>query len=56
MADKLTAAGVPNDLMVLSGVGHSFIGTTPEQTRDANLKALDATFRFIDQTLRSRRP
>jgi acetyl esterase/lipase len=51
MADKLTAAGVSHDLMVLSGVGHSFIGNTPEQTRDANLKALDATFRFIDQTL-----
>jgi len=56
MADKLTAAGVPNDLVVLSGVGHSFIGPTPEQTRDANLKALEATFRFIDQTLRARRP
>jgi acetyl esterase/lipase len=56
MADKLTAAGVPNELMVLSGVGHGLIGPTPEQTRDANLKALDATFRFIDQTLRARRP
>ena len=34
-------------LVVLPGINHSFIGKTPEQTRDANLKALDATFRHI---------
>ena len=56
MADKLKAAGVPHELMVLPGIDHSFLGKTPEQTRAANLKALDATFRFIDQTLRARRP
>ncbi|MGO8925717.1 MAG: hypothetical protein ACLQU3_02305 [Limisphaerales bacterium] len=51
MAEKLKAAGVEHELIVLPGINHSFIGKTPEQTRDANLKALDATFRFIDKTI-----
>jgi acetyl esterase/lipase len=51
MAEKLKAAGVPHKLIILPGVGHGLIGSTLEQTRDANLKALDATFRFIDQTM-----
>ncbi|HEY5329936.1 MAG TPA: alpha/beta hydrolase [Acidobacteriaceae bacterium] len=53
MAGKLKAAGVPHELIVLPGVGHSFIGKTPDETRDATLKALDATFRFIDQTMKN---
>jgi hypothetical protein len=32
-------------------VGHSFIGSTHEQTREASLKALRATFDFIDKTI-----
>jgi hypothetical protein len=32
----------------IPGINHAFIGPTPEQTRDANLKALDATFSFLD--------
>ena len=35
---------------VLPGMNNSFIGKTPDQTRDANLKVLDDTFRFIDKT------
>jgi acetyl esterase/lipase len=51
MAEKLKSAGVKHELIVLPGLNHSFIGKTPEQTRDANLKALVTTFRFIDQTI-----
>ena len=54
MAEKLTAAGVKHDLIVLPGINHSFIGRTPEATRDANLKALAATFEFIDRTIGNR--
>jgi len=53
MADKLKASGAEPELMVIPGVGHGFIGKTPEETRDANLKALDATFRFIDKTMKN---
>lgn len=35
--------------MVLPGVSHSFIGNTESQTREANLKALAATFEFFDR-------
>jgi len=51
MAEKLKAAGVPHELLVIPDVAHGFFGKTPEQTRVANLKALDATFRFIDKTM-----
>jgi dipeptidyl aminopeptidase/acylaminoacyl peptidase len=50
-AEKLKSAGVKHELIVLPGINHGFIGKTLEQTRDANLKALDATFRFIDETI-----
>jgi acetyl esterase/lipase len=51
MAEKLKAAGVPNELIVIPGVDHAFIGKTLEQTREVNLKALAATFQFIDKTM-----
>ena len=51
MAAALTTAGVKPDVIVLPGVDHSFIGKTSEATRDANLKALAATFEFIDRTI-----
>jgi acetyl esterase/lipase len=54
MAAKLTAAGVTNELIVLPGVNHSFIGDTAEATRGANLKALAATFEFFDRTIGTR--
>lgn len=53
MAEKLKSADVKHELIVLPGANHSLIGKTPEQTRDANLKALEATFRFIDETIGS---
>ena len=52
MAEKLRAAGVPYELMVLPGIDHDLLGKTPEATRDANLKALEATFLFIDRTMK----
>jgi acetyl esterase/lipase len=55
MAERLKAAGVQCDLIVLPGMNHSFIGKTPDQTRDANLRALEATFRFIDKTMKNER-
>lgn len=51
MAEKLKAAGVKHELIVLAGSNHGFMGKDPQQTRDDNLKALSATFRFIDQTI-----
>jgi dipeptidyl aminopeptidase/acylaminoacyl peptidase len=51
MERKLKSAGVPHNLLVLPGLDHNFIGKTPEQTREANLKALTATFDFIDKTM-----
>jgi acetyl esterase/lipase len=51
MAEKLKTAGVKHELIVLTGSNHGFMGKTPEQTRDDNLKALEATFQFIDQTI-----
>ncbi len=53
MAEKLKAAGAPVELIVLPGLNHSFLGKTAEETRDGNLKALDATFRFIDKTFKN---
>lgn len=51
MAATLKGAGVPHELVVLPGIDHHLIGKTPVQTRTAHLKALAATFRFIDQTI-----
>lgn len=53
MANRLKANGVPYELIVIPGVDHGFIGKTLDQTREANLKALEATFRFIDKTVYS---
>ena len=53
MAETLKAAGVKHELIVMPGIDHGFIGKTPEETRDANRKALEATFRFIDRTIGS---
>ncbi|QJU60034.1 alpha/beta hydrolase [Sphingomonas sp. AP4-R1] len=48
----LKAARVPVRTILIPDVDHSFIGKTPDATRDATLKALSATFAFFDQTLR----
>jgi acetyl esterase/lipase len=49
---KFKAAGVPVQVLWLTGVDHSFIGSTPAQTRDATLKATNATFDFFHKKLR----
>ena len=44
----LRERGVASQLIVIPGVDHSFIGTSPEATRTASLLALKRTFEFID--------
>jgi acetyl esterase/lipase len=44
----LRAKGVPTELVVIPAVDHSFIGNSPEATRQASLQALAKTFAFID--------
>lgn len=51
MAARLATMSVKHELIVLPGVNHEFIGKTPEVTREASLKALAATFSFIDETI-----
>jgi acetyl esterase/lipase len=49
----LEAGAVKSQLMVLPDVDHSFVGNTPELTRNASLRALHATIDFFDATLRA---
>jgi acetyl esterase/lipase len=56
MAEKLESAAVKHEVIVLPGVNHNFLGKTRDATRDANLKALGATFQFIDETIGTRTP
>ena len=44
---RLRAAGVRTVFVPIDGVGHSFIGATPEQTRDSTLLALTETESFF---------
>jgi acetyl esterase/lipase len=53
MANRMKANGVPYELIVIPDVDHGFIGKTAERTREANLKALEATFQFIDRIMHS---
>ncbi|MDB5721562.1 MAG: alpha/beta hydrolase [Alphaproteobacteria bacterium] len=48
----LRKAGVPVEAIYIAGVDHSFIGGTPEATRDATLRATNATFDFFHKVLR----
>ncbi len=48
---RLKAAGVKVKALYLPNVDHSFIGRTPEETRDASLKALNVTFDFFHEAL-----
>ena len=47
----LKAAGVPVSAVYIPGVDHSFIGKTPDATREATLRAINVTFDFFHQTL-----
>jgi acetyl esterase/lipase len=49
--DALQKAGGHVDLLMIPAVDHSFIGATPEATRDASLEALKRTVQFIDATI-----
>jgi acetyl esterase/lipase len=49
LAEKLRAVGVPVEVLMIPGVDHGFRGTTQSMTRDASLKALSATFVFLDK-------
>ena len=49
----LQAGAVKSQLIVLPDVDHSFVGSTPELTRNASLRALHATIDFFDATLRA---
>jgi len=49
MAEKLKLAGVAHELLALPDVDHGLIGRTPDETRDAHLKALASTFAFFDR-------
>lgn len=47
----LRKAGVPVEAIYIDGVDHSFIGKTPAQTREATLRATNATFDFFHAKL-----
>ena len=47
----LKAAGVPVEAIYIPGVDHSFIGHTPAATREATLRATNATFDFFHARL-----
>jgi acetyl esterase/lipase len=48
--------GLNSELMIIQGVDHSFIGTTPQATRDASRAALARTVDFIEQIIGDKRP
>jgi acetyl esterase/lipase len=50
--EAMERAGAHAELLMIPSVDHSFIGSTPEATRDASLQALYSTVKFIDSTLR----
>ncbi|TLZ15693.1 MAG: alpha/beta hydrolase, partial [Gammaproteobacteria bacterium] len=47
MYERLRAAGVHAELLLIPGVDHSFIGPNPAATRAASLAALNRVFAFI---------
>jgi acetyl esterase/lipase len=50
--DAVSAAGGRISLTMIPDVDHSFIGQTPQATREASLLALRLTFEFIDATFK----
>ena len=49
--ERLRAAGVQVDSIYIPEVDHSFVGPTPEITRAANLRAVNATYDFFHAML-----
>lgn len=54
LAERMRAAGAPVELEVFPGIGHSWVGADPAETRASSLRALDLTYRFFDRHLRGR--
>jgi acetyl esterase/lipase len=50
----MQAKGLRSELMIIPGVDHSFIGPTPEATRDASRAALARTVDFFDAVIGDR--
>jgi acetyl esterase/lipase len=48
MAERLQKAGVSVETLFIPDVDHGFIGESADATRDANLKALQHSFDYID--------
>lgn len=48
-AESLRKEGVPVELLMLPGVAHGFIGSTPAATMEASRRALSATLEFLDR-------
>jgi dipeptidyl aminopeptidase/acylaminoacyl peptidase len=55
-AERLRAAGVSVELLLIPDVGHGFIGATPAVTRNASRQALSATFDFFDRLFQTTSP
>jgi acetyl esterase/lipase len=53
--EALRAKGAKVELMMLPGIDHSYIGATPEATREAALTGLAKTIEFIDATIGDKR-
>jgi dipeptidyl aminopeptidase/acylaminoacyl peptidase len=53
--EALRAKGAKVELMMLPGIDHSYIGATPEATREAALTGLATTIEFIDATIGDKR-
>jgi acetyl esterase/lipase len=47
----LQAAGVQTRMVIIPGVGHSWIGKTPQATRDTSKRALQESIDFIEATI-----
>lgn len=56
MEDALRAAGADVQAIYIAGVDHSFVGATPERTREATLAATNATFDFFHRLFGSGAP
>ncbi len=52
MGEALKKANNKSKVIIIPGVGHSFIGKTQKETQDAYTKALNETFDFFDKTLK----
>ena len=49
--ELLQSKGIRSELLVLPEIGHSWIGKTPEATREASRTALARTITFIDSVV-----